>query len=107
MAESKTGLNLQLPTDLYHTLKAICEYRKTSMTATVIGIIQSYLADNAPIVDALKKQRELFETAMKKAESVQKAQATRRKNISPSPTATNKQKNNVPSKSGKMTGEGA
>ena len=96
MAESKTGLNLQLPTDLYSDLKSICEYRKISMTAAVIGMIQEYLQDNSPIVDALKKQRELFESAMKKAESVQKAQATRRKNLSPSP------KENKPSEGGKV-----
>ena len=82
MAESKTGVNLQLPNDLYNDLKAICEYRKVSMTAAITEMIQSYLAENAPIVDALKKQRELFDAAMAKVESAQaakeKAKETRR-----------------------------
>ena len=82
MAESKTGVNLQLPNDLYSDLKALCDYRKKSMTTAMIDLIRDYLAENAPIVDAIKKQRELFDAAMAKVESAQaakeKAKETRR-----------------------------
>ena len=82
MAESKTGVNLQLPNDLYNDLKALCDSRKTTMTTALIGLIRDYLAENAPIVDAIKKQRELFDAAMAKVESAQaakeKAKETRR-----------------------------
>ena len=73
MAESKTGVNLQLPNDLYSDLKALCDYRKKSMTTAMIDLIRDYLAENAPIVDAIKKQRELFDAAMAKVESAQAA----------------------------------
>ena len=93
MAESKTGVNLQLPNDLYNDLKAICEYRKVSMTAAITEMIQSYLAENAPIVDALKKQREFFDAAMAKVESAQaakkKAKSTGKTTDGETPSSTN------------------